>query len=784
MKRKSRNTLAVRTGVALVMLAYAGWAAAQEHMPPTGKDIDEKMQVEPERANFRALKLANPNYFGTLKDHPLKAVKVLKYKTKYEEIKCVGFNPDSEMLEAVVYVNKTYGYSGDICTDGSLEYVRFYLSYDDGVTWKDQGMVSFAVYDVPGPKPLEYAATLWIDPKNKPCKIENLPKVRAILSWNDPPTPNTPDFIPPWGNVKDANIQIDGWKGKVAMIDFVKELDIELPDKYKGMFDLKADVPLLEPVPLGLGELHALYAKTEVPPHRYMHKEITEAITLPPAGALMMLPPGVGDFPPDICPPEPPIPIEWPFDLPDLPGIDWPVVIDDYTATVGDTKYEELGCIGLDPAMEALVGVLQVKLPYGYCGDLCDPGSTEYVGFWIDWGVGGGWEPAGVATVNTHDIKNIPPEGLMYSVNLPVNLSAHYQECKKGPKIAKVRAVLSWNTPPMGPFYKQKWGNSMETLVHVPPWRLEGIDPTGHAAIIESVAGVAPCAIEQSGILGSQGRTIMNKRPFGRTLKIAGFILNPPDRASLDPFRYRVSVRDVDAGGPWEPLANSFNIWTYEQIGTGPIAASKVKQDIQSDGFYIYREDPSGTGTGWRRVSGNVLAYWSTTNAQTGLWEIMLEAKQGFSGTPYPAAETTCAADGTKRQTVLVYLDQALPVPEIKITGYSTTESGPVTPAEDCGTFKVAHFIHGKYSASDDHFWSLKFSVMPSAPAHGATVDPALRTYPTVSTLGESGTWILDTEGMDACGFNILMEVWDRTIVDGAYRWYDRESVGFCLVEK
>ncbi len=33
---------------------------------------------------------------------------------------------------------------------GSQEFVRFYLSYDNGATWQDQGLTNFTVYDVAG----------------------------------------------------------------------------------------------------------------------------------------------------------------------------------------------------------------------------------------------------------------------------------------------------------------------------------------------------------------------------------------------------------------------------------------------------------------------------------------------------------------------------------------------------------------------------------------------------------------------------------------------------------
>jgi hypothetical protein len=49
-----------------------------------------------------------------------------------------------------------------------------------------------------------------------------------------------------------------------------------------------------------------------------------------------------------------------------------------------NTRYEELTCVGLWPEKNLLEATLMVKLPFGFLGDLCSPGSYEYVRFFID----------------------------------------------------------------------------------------------------------------------------------------------------------------------------------------------------------------------------------------------------------------------------------------------------------------------------------------------------------------------------------------------------------------
>ena len=77
-------------------------------------------------------------------------------------------------------------------------------------------------------------------------------------------------------------------------------------------------------------------------------------------------------------------------------------------------------------------------------------------------------------------------------------------------------------------------------------------------------------------------------------------------------------------------------------------------------GWFTYLDDPDPSGTGWRRVVGNLLYPWQS-KPRTGLWEIELRAKDAV-GTEYAAQVITCP-DTTTRQRVRLYLDQADPSP-------------------------------------------------------------------------------------------------------------------------
>ena len=77
-------------------------------------------QPERERTHFKALLLSNPNYFGNLKGSKFKPVKLIASNKTYEELTCVGFNPEFDRLEATLRIKQNSGYSGDLCSLGSF----------------------------------------------------------------------------------------------------------------------------------------------------------------------------------------------------------------------------------------------------------------------------------------------------------------------------------------------------------------------------------------------------------------------------------------------------------------------------------------------------------------------------------------------------------------------------------------------------------------------------------------------------------------------------------------
>jgi hypothetical protein len=706
-------------------------------------------QVPKERAHFRALLVGNPNYFGNVAKSAFAPVLAIGGNTTYEELKCVGFHPQANRLDAVVFVKQPWGYGGDVCSAGTPEYVRFYLSFDGGAHWVDQGYTSFTAYDVPagatGGRRLEYAVSLSSTPPKKWCTVPNVILCRAILSWNDVPPADTPDHVPVWGNVHDTHIQVDPtWF--IKWVDLFKLGELKLNPALAESLDLDQTVAAAPKKALAVTELATLYHGKGVEPHRFAMADVHKLIQSPEAATHVH-----------------------PFQLSaaKIAGIDLSAVIAKLTAADGSTVYEELDCVGLRPNGfgNDLVGVLRIKRQNGYSGGPCTAGSREYVTFWADFNNNGTFETClGTASVQVFDLE-VPPEGLEYSVRLPVNLNPYRRPCGEGPRVVPIRAILSWNQVPncANPNWVPVWGNREETLILIPPGY-----PTPHGdytPYLYDISGAAVCAIDLATGLAS------GVRPFGGTLCITGEIPGALALGSPDTLEYKLWATQ---GSTVIPIVAPFTVWVEEGTGPGTAVSHTIHQTTTSDGYYTYREYGTPPGS-WRRVSSpnRLLAYWDTTGL-SGTWTIHIQARSAGTLFPIFSAGVTLCPDGTTRSSVPVTLDQIRPDAQITITGY-TDSGGVFHPAIPCGDFPKGVTINGTYDITDNvGVGSRSFTCEPSGSVT-VTVDPG--STPT----HVFGKWSVATATLPPCGYVVHLEAYDIAIVGCGTSWRDDATVGFCL---
>ncbi len=462
----------------------------------------ERTKRHAERLQFSQLIADNPSHFGNFAEIKLPPVDPLSNDTAFEELTYVGYNPELGVLEAVVQIKQSSGYLGGSRTDGSYEYVRFYVNTGSG--FEHAGMVAINVHDQPNAaddakhpaKPLSYAASVpYSPPSCEDCDDPVLPLVRAILSWQS--IPSDPAFPVAWGNRLDCRIPL---KPRAATIlDVIENLfeDGGLAIEAEKMAATVPSIPLPppEPAPLTLAQLAELYSGKEdrVPTHRFGYVEVHNALSAPSVNSELVAN-KMAEFA--------------------ALKIDWSKMVGALMERDSDASFEQLDCVGLEgtPGSERLVATFRIKQTAGYSGNLCSAGSFEYVAFWADWDNMCAFTYLGTVPVKVHDINRASSEDLCYTAVLPVDLSEHRSKFDT-PKIARIRAVLSWAIPPSAtnPNTLNFWGNSIDTLVCFPmgktgssggmmtlPSTLSKIFPGSMPAIAAALRERAPAKIQRT----------------------------------------------------------------------------------------------------------------------------------------------------------------------------------------------------------------------------------------------------------------------------------------------
>ncbi len=702
-------------------------------------------RVEKTRTHFRSLIASNPNYFGNLVKSKFKVVKKIISNTNYEQLTELGYNPHLKQLYANFDQKRTGGYGGNLCANGTTEYIRFYVNFGSG--WKDVGLVGTQVHNIPAGKdcanknkhPLSFSAEIDYAPRRRWCTFPQLPRARAILSWNVAPPANQPNWKPVYGNVIQCNIQIDKGFQFPILVDAIKTA-VDLPD---GL--LKSIQPILEQpeapppepgegptaetfelaelTPMSVEQLaseyqmpsRALKPKFSVEPSRFAAAQYQAIKSSEDSSPLMFesLATSLSKF-----------------------DIDIDKVITAIEDTTGNISYEELEDVALDWNQEKLTATYKVKKASGFSGSLCTAGSNEYVSFWADWDDKCKWQYLGTVSVKAYDFNQLPKGGLCYTAALPVDLSKVRRGCQQ-PKVARVRAVLSWNTPPskFDPDQLPTWGNRLDAHVLIPPGPSIGsVQP-----IMTVVGGISVAQIDNtSGLTTGNAKFVDNGLdaddmgrpcPFARRVVVRG--------PAFPGQRYRVQVRESGTA-VWTTLTKK--IWVTPIIGFG------FYHSIDGDGWFKYLP--------YSQNFAGVLAYFDTSgNAK---WEIRLQI-QGVAG----------------EATQVVQLDNTAPTVSVSITD----------PVGDCGLITPGTLLKGNVVATDAYMgsWSV---VIDGGPAGFGPEPVTTGGSGNNNTLASGSEWTYQTPAnMAQCGYVVRVHARDRAIVNSVKSNHHRSvDVGFCVL--
>jgi len=202
-----------------------------------------------------------------------------------------------------------------------------------------------------------------------------------------------------------------------------------------------------------------------------------------------------------------------------------------------------------------------------------------------------------------------PAQGVYYAVRLPVDLSSYRQACKNGPKVVRIRAILSWNVavPCANPNQVPTWGNREETLINIAP----------------SVAAPAGTILSMGGISVGYIHDVT-----GLTTPDAKFGLNnlaPDSTGRPCPFAGRVTVRGVPV------LGHSYIVEVSEDAALWtPVLTDLWVEHTADQILHLYKANPVTERFDYLPFAQNtlsLLAQWDTTgNAK---WHVRLSVYEG-----------------------------------------------------------------------------------------------------------------------------------------------------------
>jgi hypothetical protein len=685
------------------------------------------------RSNFKNLIATNPNYFGNAPESNRPSVTPLSYDTQYEQLVSIGFDPIRSVLEATIEIKLDYGFDGALCTNGSFEYVRFYVR--NGTRWKDWsdlGAVTVNTHDIlnvldcsdASVFPLFYALTFPFQPSpQQNCKLPQLPEIRAILSWNQLPPPSSPYFAPVWGNTLDQHIQS----------------------------------PKLPATPPSIASTSRMSSNGNV---RKELRSSKERLHHPQDATNQQ----------QVLSEDSSIPTISKFPRPGGPK---------------NILFEELIGLGLDYSLERIVATIRIKRPDGYGTGICENGTLEYIAFWADWHNTCEWTYLGELTINVYNIPNIPPDGVMYSASWPVDLRNVSHPCNTT-QISRVRAVLSWDLPPLQPPDARARGNLLQVHVQIPPYANEH---NLTAPSIFTIGGVPIQEIDTQltgltipGATFAQFYTInpstgqlqlvpvdpdwrygQNRPcPFGGAIYITGptiGLLGQPQpsgssNCDISPgqYQYRIVYRPFGSTVEPNPVLN--------QIIASQVYPphSQIYYPLNSQGYFNYLPLQCNYE--------NMLGSWQPPTP--GLYQIRLEIATQTS--PIGQIPVSYKNEG--------YTDW------YNITVNIPNPTGTFIPTDEpvCGTFPQGTNLTGTLTAQATYFASYSAYVVNSGTP--IVIEGGSLSNPGFKPINSPEPWSWDSANVPPCGYVAELVVYDRTIYNSVDYDYQRAVVtplGFCV---
>ncbi len=265
-----------------------------------------------------------------------------------------------------------------------------------------------------------------------------------------------------------------------------------------------------------------------------------------------------------------------------------------------------------------------------------------------------------------------------------------------------------------------------------------GEKPPCAAAIIK-VGGMPVGNINSEGLANGWSATTPQfeafDSPFGGVVEILGL---KPSCEECERFKVEYaewpSFTTPPAPDSFNPLTDDFKEWMF----VWPSLWVRVNRAPASDGWLDILCDS---------VMGGPYYPWNTAS-KNGKYSLRLTVED-VGGTQHVSLP------------VVVMIDNKRPTAVLNIS---------TTP--ECGDITIGDTVTGNIAATDEHFYSYRLSYRCglNPPCPGSVLP--VRKYGNVSDHGDADlTFTWDTTGLPPCGYEILLEVWDRTIVNNGRGW-------------
>ena len=691
----------------------------------------------------------------------------VKSNTNWEELTCVGYLPEKSQLEAVIQVKRSTGYSGGLCApdSGSFEYVRFFIDWGSG--FENAGLTSFKVHDISDAPageqhPIEYLSYLELDEANhkRICNFHVLPKVKAVLSWNVPPSEDPNDY-PAFGNAVECYIQIKPRRMFIKDIINITTEKNKLASNLLNNYDLEAPIPIAPFKQLKYTKSYIEDCKKKkIPDHRTFYP-LVQPLLQPSALNISS-----AELDKSI--------------LSDL-KIDISSIIGAIESDTANVSFEELGCVGFSTSTDKLGAIIHIKKKNGYGGSLCDKGSFENVAFWADWNNNGTWdEHLGTVSVKVHDLGDVPDEGLCYAVELPIDVSKRLQSCLQ-PNIIKIRGVLSWSKMPSttDPDDLNTWGNRVDALVQIRPGQATvGNTPTDRFDFIGNVTVdqisplthlAYPCPIFSPS----------TNRPWGGSVNFRAEILN-----SGAPGNVHFQVQYEMGAGNWVPVNTQHTFRMSEPApGGGTLFTNVFINAADYGGWFPYLADQS-VG---RAILSDLLANWET-GVRAGAYKVRLAYTTDITN---HVANIQCS----KEYEIMLDNVKFNVNPGFGAAVDPSYSVDLVIDGGDCHQYEKGNSFTGHLRVIDKYFGSWNLHLEPTAHYTGAPITPSSRVVNSLSDNGDgSASWTLETEKakpkpedsikLDPCGYTVRLRGVKRTIFNSSVGHFHHADkyVGFSVI--